>query len=119
MIRLFVRYSLVGVVNTLIHWVVFSILYMNGCHQLLSNLTAFCVAVTFSFFANAKWTFNAEATTVKYILYILFMGAMAAAVGWGADYLSLNPVITLVSFSVVSLICGFIYSKLIIFSEKK
>lgn len=47
------------------------------------------------------------------------MGAMAAAVGWYADYLSLNPVITLVSFSLVSLLCGFIYSKLIIFSEKK
>lgn len=119
MIKLFVRYSLVGIVNTLIHWVVFSALYMNGYHQSLSNFTAFCVAVTFSFFANAKWTFNSEATTVKYILYVLFMGAMAAAVGWYADYLSLNPVITLVSFSFVSLLCGFIYSKLIIFSEKK
>ncbi|WP_099350748.1 GtrA family protein [Erwinia amylovora] len=119
MIKLFLSYSLVGIVNTLIHWVIFSALYLNGCHQWVSNLSAFCVAVTFSFFANAKWTFNSEATTVRYTLYVLFMGTMAAAVGWYADYLSMNPIITLVAFSFVSLLCGFIYSKLIIFSKKK
>ncbi|QGY31311.1 GtrA family protein [Pantoea cypripedii] len=119
MIRLFTRYASIGVVNTLIHWVIFGSLYHLGFKQSLSNLIAFCVAVTFSFFANAKWTFNAQATTAKYILYTFFMGAMALAVGWAGDHAQLNPILTLIIFSIVSLICGFAYSKLFIFRESK
>lgn len=119
MIRLFTRYASVGVVNTLIHWSVFGVMYHFGFRQSVSNLCAFCVAVTFSFFANAKWTFNVQATTAKYLLYTVFMGAMALAVGWGADRVQLNPILTLVLFSAVSLVCGFAYSKLFIFRENR
>lgn len=119
MIRLFARYASVGVLNTAIHWAVFSALFVTGSTQSLSNFAAFCVAVTFSFFANAKWTFNAEATTIRYMLYILFMGSMAAFVGWAADKIHLPPLITLVVFSAVSLVCGFVYSKMFIFREVK
>ena len=119
MLRLFARYTSVGVINTLIHWGVFAALYAIVGSQSLSNLAAFCVAVTFSFFANAKWTFNAEATTTRYLLYICFMGAMATAVGWTADYLHINPIVTLVFFSALSLICGFAYSKFFVFRTSK
>ncbi|POW56576.1 translocase [Candidatus Pantoea alvi] len=119
MFNFFVRYVSVGVVNTLIHWVVFAALYFEGLSQSKSNFAAFCCAVTFSFFANAKWTFNSEATTIRYLLYLSFMGGMAAAVGAYADKLQLSPVITLVVFSATSLVCGFAYSKYIVFREGK
>ena len=119
MIRLFTRYASIGVINTLIHWIIFGVLYHFGFQQSVSNFIAFCVAVTFSFFANAKWTFNAQATTAKYLLYTVFMGAMALAVGWGADNAHLNPIITLILFSAVSLFCGFAYPKLFVFRENK
>lgn len=119
MFRLFARYASVGVINTLIHWAVFAAIYACGYTQSLSNLAAFCVAVTFSFFANAKWTFNAEATTTRYFLYIIFMGAMATAVGWMADRLHVYPVMTLVIFSAISLVSGFVYSNFFVFKEKK
>lgn len=119
MIRLFAKYASVGVINTLLHWAVFAGMYALGYQQSISNLVAFCIAVTFSFFANAKWTFNAEATTSRYFLYLAFMGAMAAAVGWIADRLHVHPIITLVLFSGISLVCGFVYSKFFIFRESK
>lgn len=119
MAKLFARYVSVGVINTLIHWVVFSILYVQGQTQSLSNFLAFCFAVTFSFFANAKWTFNTQATTIRYFLYLFFMGGMASAVGFYADRIHANPVITLVIFSVISLICGFLYSKFVVFKVRK
>lgn len=118
MIKLFARYASVGVVNTLIHWVVFTAFYTHGQSQSLSNFAAFCCAVTFSFFANAKWTFNAEATTIRYLLCLFFMGGMASAVGLYADRTKANPIMTLVVFSFISLLCGFIYSKFIVFKEK-
>ena len=119
MLKLFVRYTSVGVINTLLHWLVFAILFFAGASQTIANLAAFCVAVTFSFFDNARWTFKAQATTVRYVLYVIFMGAMAAGVGKLADRAHINPVITLVAFSAISLVFGFIYSRFIVFRVKK
>lgn len=118
MFRLFAKYASVGVINTFIHWTVFTALYSSGSSQSLSNFTAFCIAVTFSFFVNAKWTFQAEATTIRYMMYVLFMGLMAAIVGWLADKMHISAIITLVGFSAISLFCGFVYSRLFIFREK-
>ncbi|MFC0139392.1 GtrA family protein [Erwinia mallotivora] len=119
MLKLFARYSSIGVINTLIHWLVFALLYSREVSQSLANLTAFCVAVTFSFFANARCTFNTEATTIRYVLYVFFMGSMAALVGRLADHAHIAPVITLIAFSVISLVSGFIYSNFIVFRVKK
>ncbi|MCG7388268.1 GtrA family protein [Pantoea sp. ACRSB] len=119
MVKVFARYMTVGVINTLIHWITFAICFENGLAQSLSNFIAFCVAVTFSFFANARWTFNSEATTIRYIMYVFFMGMVAVMIGSYADRLRVSPVVTLVVFSATSLLCGFIYSKYIIFKERK
>jgi len=118
MIKLFTRYMSIGIVNTLIHWMVFTGFYAEGQSQSISNFIAFCCAVTFSFFANAKWTFAAKITTIRYLLYLFFMGGMASAVGLYADRIQANPVITLISFSAISLICGFLYSKYVVFKDR-
>lgn len=101
------------------HWTVFAIMVSNSFTQLLSNFTAFCIAVSISFIANAKWTFKREATTIRYIMYVLFMGAIASFVGWAADKTNIPPIATLVIFSFISLISGFIYSKHVVFKDKK
>lgn len=119
MLNLFTRYASIGVFNTMIHWLVFGALYELGLRQSCSNLVAFVFAVTFSFFANAKWTFDSKATKTRYILYTVFMGALALVIGWMADNPEMNPILTLMVFSIISLICGFFYSKLIVFRETK
>lgn len=120
MLKLFSKYFTVGIFNTALHWVVFAIfLYALHTNQAVANLVAFCVAVTFSFFANARFTFKAQATSARYILYIAFMGALSAGTGWIADYCGLPPLFTLITFSAISLICGFFYSKFIVFRSEK
>lgn len=119
MLKLFARYSFIGVINTFIHWLVFAIFYLQGANQLIANLAAFCIAVTFSFFVNTRWTFNSEATTLRYVLYVFFMGTMAAGVGKIADHTHIGPIITLITFSAISLITGFLYSNFIVFRVKK
>lgn len=120
MLKLFSRYFSVGIVNTLIHWVVFAIVFYGvKKDQALSNLAAFCVAVTFSFFANARFTFKAQTTTLRYMLYIGFMGALSVATGWASEACGLPPIFTLVAFSAISLVCGFFYSKFIVFRSEK
>ncbi|XUA17422.1 GtrA family protein [Citrobacter sp. OP27] len=120
MLKLFSRYLSVGVVNTAIHWVCFMLLLNGlGTSQAFANFAAFCVAVTFSFFANARWTFDSEATTIRYLAFVAFMGAMAAGTGYIADKMHIAPLITLIAFSAISLVLGFIYSKFIVFRDPK
>lgn len=120
MLTLFARYTSIGVINTLIHWAVFAVcIYLLHANQAISNLAGFVVAVSFSFFANARFTFKATSTPVRYLMYVSFMGILSAAVGFAADKAELPPMITLVAFSAISLVCGFIYSKLIVFRDAK
>lgn len=118
MFALFIRYVGVGVFNTAIHWVIFSLLYYFGQTQALSNIVAFIISVTFSFFANSKFTFEQKATSKGYIIFVAFMGILSALCGWISDKLHINPIITLVEFSLVSLIFGFLFSKLVVFRKK-
>ncbi|WP_097313969.1 bactoprenol glucosyl transferase [Escherichia coli] len=120
MLKLFAKYTSIGVLNTLIHWVVFVVcIYAAHTNQALANFAGFVVAVSFSFFANAKFTFKASTTTMRYMLYVGFMGTLSATVGWAADRCSLPPIVTLVTFSAISLVCGFVYSKFIVFRDAK
>ncbi|HHO9847703.1 TPA: GtrA family protein [Escherichia coli] len=120
MLKLLIKYASIGVINTLIHWVVFAIcIYTLHTNQALANFAGFVVAVSFSFYANAKFTFNSTTTTLRYMLYVGFMGTLSAAVGWAADICILPPLVTLIAFSAISLVCGFIYSKYIVFRDVK
>ncbi|MBZ6393736.1 MULTISPECIES: GtrA family protein [Pantoea] len=116
MLNVFYKYAGVGIANTAIHWVVFAVFfYWFSSSQSLANFVAFCFAITFSFFVNARWTFSSDASLMRYSLYVIFMGGIACFFGWSADQYVLSPIVTLIGFSAVSLICGFFYSKLIVF----
>jgi len=116
MFKLFPRYLSVGVLNTLIHWAVFTaMLNLTSTSQAIANLIAFGVAVSFSFVVNSRFTFKAKATTSRYIVFVVFMGLLSVLTGWVADRLSLPPLVTLVGFSAISLIFGFFYSKYVVF----
>ncbi|MEI2626146.1 GtrA family protein [Erwinia aphidicola] len=119
MYKLFARYASVGMINTAIHWIFFIIIHWLGANQAMSNMLAFLIAVTFSFFANARFTFKKKATSGRYFIYLAFMGAMATGIGQVSDSLNLPSIFTLVSFSAVSLITGFFYSNYIVFRERK
>jgi len=118
LLKRFSRYLSVGVINTLLHWATFLLLNIGiGLTQSWSNLLAFAVAVTFSFFANARFTFQAEATPLRYFLFTGAMGLLSYLVGAMADALALVPIITLVVFSALSLVLGFVYSQWVVFKE--
>ena len=120
MFKLFSQYLSIGILNTALHWIVFLLLVIIlGSSQAIANLIAFSVAVTFSFFANSKWTFKSDATLFRYFSFVIFMGIIAITCGYFADKLNLPALITLITFSVISLFFGFIYSNFFVFRDKK
>ncbi len=52
-------------------------------------------------------------------MYVFFMGMVAVMIGYYADRMKINPIATLVVSQSVSLVCGFLYSKFIVFRERK
>lgn len=120
MLKLFAKYASVGILNTIIHWIIFAVcIYVLHTGQALANFSGFVVAVSFSFFANARFTFGSSTTTMRYMLYVGFMGTLSTAIGWVADRTGFPPMFTLIIFSAISLVCGFIYSKFIVFRDAK
>lgn len=112
----FAKYFSVGIINTLIHWIIFAIIVsITHIPQAYANLIAFIVSLTFSFFANAKFTFKKKATGGRYIAFISFMGMMSYLIGYFSDRINIHPIFTLLTFSTTSLIFGFLYSKFIVF----
>ncbi len=61
MISQLMKFSVVGVVNTLIHYALFYLLYsVFGVYHLLASTIGFIAAVINSFFFNKYWTFNSK-----------------------------------------------------------
>lgn len=120
MLKLFSRYLSVGVLNTLLHWAVFTaVLTLTSASQAIANLVAFGVAVSFSFIVNSRFTFKIKATPGRYMVFVGFMGLLSLLIGWMADRLTLPPLMTLVGFSAISLVGGFFYSKYVVFRSVK
>jgi len=115
----FSTYVYIGVLNTLIHWGAF--LALRGgfsLKQAPSNLFAFVVAATFSFHANARYTFGRTASLSRYLAFLSFMAVLSFATGWLGDWLAMPGWLTLLVFSAVSLILGYGYCSRVVFRDR-
>ena len=116
LLQRFKRYFSIGLLNTALHWCVFFTLHYGvSFSQAGANLVAFLVAVTFSFFMNARYTFRARATTGRYAWFVSFMAFLSLLTGYVADLLQLWPLLTMIAFSAISLLLGFIYTNYFVF----
>lgn len=87
------RFAVVGVVNSLIDLAVFALAIKAGAPALLANLVGWAVAVSFSYFANSRWSFERDRS----------LGDMASAL----RFVSSGALITLgVSSGVIALLSG-------------
>lgn len=118
LVRKFKRYGLIGVLNTAVHWSVFALLLLFGSTQTFANGIGFFVAATVSYRFNAKFTFQQSMHHKSYIWFMLGMGGMSVAVGYLGDWLQWPGLVTLVVFSAISLVLGFIFSNYWVFNNQ-
>lgn len=114
---MFKCYALVGIINTTVHYLVYFLLIASGLNQSEGNLIAFCIAVTCSYLLNAKFTFKAQYKPKEYCLYISFMGLVSYLIGYVGDNLGLEPILSLLVFSALSLFMGYKFSKILFLKE--
>lgn len=119
LIAKFCKYTVIGVLNTAVHWLVFYVFLATGSSQALANVSGFAVAVTVSFILNAKYNFATQMTPYKYFIYVAFLAGLAVTLGWLADKFELPALLTLIVFSSTSLVIGFLYANFIVFRSKQ
>lgn len=116
---LFSRYVSISLLNTVVHWsVFFFLLYGATLNQAWSNFIAYMFALTFSFYANARFTFKAKISKRRYVSFVSFMAVLSVVMGNIADEMALAPLVTMVVFSFISLVIGFSYSHLFVYRER-
>jgi len=121
MLNSIIRYSGVGILNTLIHWTFFALAYLvlSIPSQAFCNFIAFSTAAAFSYYANSKFTFQTSMQVKKFFLFYVFMALLSILFGLTADHLQLSGLIMLVLFSGTSFLIGFCYSNFYIFKKKE
>jgi putative flippase GtrA len=111
----FSTYAFIGLANTLIHWQLFYVLSTAAeLSQAASNFSAYCVAACFSFYVNSLYTLDSKVAVFWYLLFIGFMGSMSYGVGRLGDVYRLHGLVTVSSFSLLCLVCGFLFSKFVL-----
>ncbi|QXH52389.1 GtrA family protein [Pseudomonas fakonensis] len=114
------RYSMIGVLNTLAHWLTFLLLSLVlGLNQALSNLLAFIVAASLSYSLNARYTFVVPPNRRRYAMFLCGMGSLSLAIGALADQVQLPPWLTLLVFTLVSLLVGYAFSHAVVFKRRE
>ena len=111
----FFRYAVVGCGNTLVHWLCFAVLLHLTRSQAISNLLACLIAASFSFIMNARFTFQARLSGRKYIAFLAGMAGISFSTGLAGDLCALHPLFTLIIFSVICFVLGFLYSSYFVF----
>lgn len=119
-----IRFSIVGVGNTLVNWSIFIILNAFGVYYIISNIIAYTIATVNSYIWNSSWVFKYRQglninTSVKFfILNLVGLTANTTIMYILVDILNLNKFMALVLASVVVVIMNYTINKLWVFKEE-
>ena len=120
-----IRFSIVGVGNTLVNWGIFFILNAFGVYYIISNIIAYIIATINSYIWNSLWVFKYRQglninTSVKFfILNLVGLTVNTTIMYILVDILNFNKFIALVIASVLVVMMNYTINKLWVFKEKK
>lgn len=122
MLLQFVKYNLVGVVNTLVGFSIILLLMYMGLSATVSNILGYAIGTVISYILNSKYTFvsstNNQAILVKFV--------MALTLAYILNFMTLqwllaliNPYLAQLGAAVVYSISSFMLVKYFVFKEGK
>lgn len=119
----FVKFGMVGVINTLVNWIIFFILNALGMYYILANIIAYILGTVNSYLWNTLWVFKykdkaSTETTIKFIiLNLIGLGLNTGILYVLVDLCNLNKFIGLVTTTAIVMIINYIVNKLWVFSK--
>ena len=133
--RELIVYFIVGCLTTLVSWVV----YAAGVEVLhwsvaVSNAVSWIAAVAFAYVANKIWVFGSYSWKIRFVLHeaALFVGAriltglfeiaavpLLVRLGMDWRFMGVRGMWAKILVSAIVMILNYVFSKLIVFKEKK
>ncbi|MFE4120116.1 GtrA family protein [Priestia sp. YIM B13486] len=121
----FIKFTLVGVVNTLIDFVVYALLTTIGVNYILAQWVSYSAGILNSYVMNRKWTFerkekSSRREVISFVIVNLITLSLTSFMltvlynKWGISLLISKLLITIVSVGI-----NFIGTKLFVFTTKK
>ncbi|MBR2403288.1 MAG: GtrA family protein [Lachnospiraceae bacterium] len=130
-----VSYLFFGVATTVVNWIVYSIMNaVLGASMNTSNVVAWVIAVLFAFVTNKLFVFESKKWKGKEALeeLVKFVGARVATgiveivglpvlyqLGMNQSIFGVDGMVAKVVVSVVVIVLNYVFSKFIVFTEKK
>lgn len=114
------RYGIIGAATTLVNYLIYILLLYLNSNYLLANTIAWLFAVVFSYIANRKIVFHSQKPVLQEVISFASMRFFTLLLeNFLLFYLiwqcNLNPLISKLAVSVVTLICNYIICKCRIF----
>ena len=119
----FIKFGMVGVLNTLVNWVIFFIINAFGMYYILANIIAYNLGTIHSYLWNTLWVFKYKEkastdTTIKFvILNVVGLGLNTGILYVLVDLCNLNKFIGLVITTGIVMIINYVVNKLWVFSK--
>ena len=117
----FVRFSVVGVGATLVHFTIaFSMIHFFKQSMLGANLTAYAVALMVSFLFNSLWSFKKEITSQLFFRFFtanISVLLVITVVSQACAYYEVNPVEGTLLIAICSPLVSFTAHKIWTFSQ--
>ena len=125
MITQFIKFSLVGILNTAIHFAVFYALYsFMGVYHLLASAIGFGFAVTNSYFINKHWTFKSTGSNIRnefskfFIVNLFSLTVNLASMAILVEICFIHPPVAQLATIVITLMINFSGNKYWSFNGK-
>lgn len=119
----FIKFGLVGVLNTIINWILFILLDSIGVYYIISNIIAYSISTLNSYLWNSKWVFkyngdNVNQTTFKFIiLNIIGLVLNTIILFLLVDIIKLPKIIALIITTGIVMILNYFINKLWVFKK--
>lgn len=117
----FLRFLIVGVINTTISFIVFAALFNIGLIAFFSQAFSYLSGVAISYFLNSKFTFNDRASKTGFMQFFLVQMVMlflsSTFVFLGVDLLGFQYVIVWIFVMAIITVLNFFSSKYFVFEK--
>lgn len=117
----FIKFALVGVLNTLMNWIIFFILNASGFYYLVANIISYSISTLNSYLWNSRWVFkyqgdNKKETTLKFIVLNIFGLVLNIIILFVlVDKLKLNKMVGLIVTTAIVMIINYMINKFWVF----
>ena len=119
----FVKFGMVGVLNTLVNWSIFFILETCGVYYILANIISYSLSTIHSYLWNTLWVFKykdkaSTDNTFKFIvLNIIGLCLNTGILYVLVDFFNLNKLFALIITTAIVMIINYAVNKVWVFKK--